>query len=801
VAAGASVPQEPESVGLAPGEVSGRSAVLASGSDARGLVYALLELTDRVRLGSDPLAELAIQKPVVERPANRIRSVARAFVSDVEDKPWFNDRAMWPEYLSMLAAQRFNRFSLTLGIGYDAPNGLRDTYFYFAYPFLVSVPGYNVRASGLPDAERDRNLEMLRFISDEAEARGLHFQLGLWTHAFQWQNSPRANYVIEGLAPERQGAYCRDALYAVLTACPSIRGVTFRIHGESGVAEGSYELWRTIFEGIVKTGRHIEIDMHAKGMDFRMIAVALSTGMPVNVSPKYWAEHMGLSYHQAAIRELEMPRRDRRNSGFYSLSSGARSFLRYGYGDLLMEDRRHGVLHRLWPGTQRLLLWGDPLLAAGYGRISSFCGSAGMELCEPLFFKGRKGTGLPGGRCAYADPSLKPRWDWEKYMYTYRVWGRLLYNPEAEPETWQRQLRNRFQAAAPAVERALSSAGRILPLFTTAHGISGANNDYWPEVYTNLSTAETTRRQPYTDTPEPRRTGTASPFDPELFLTVDATAAELLKGERSGKYTSIEVALWLEDFANAAARHLAEAEKSAPSATDPEWRRMAIDVRIQAGLGRFFAGKLRASVLYGIHRASGDKAALEQSIRTYRAGRVAWAETAELAKGVYVPDITVGERNLRGHWLDRLAAFDQDIADLEQALAKVRTDLPEPEASHARQAVSEALGRPLRAYLQWRHTSPSRFQPGAPLAIELSVQRPQSAVRLHYRHVNQSERYEVVEMEAQGSVFRATIPGDYTNSPYPLEYYLTVHDGTAAWLIPGFDASLTNQPYFVVRRA
>ena len=43
------------------------------------------------------------------------------------------------------------------------------------------------------------------------------------------------------------------------------------------------------------------------------------------------------------------------------LSAGSRSFLRYGYGDLLREDRKWGVLHRIWPGTQRLLLWGDPV--------------------------------------------------------------------------------------------------------------------------------------------------------------------------------------------------------------------------------------------------------------------------------------------------------------------------------------------------------------------------------------------------------------------------------------------------------
>ena len=52
--------------------------------------------------------------PIVEQPANRVRSIARLFTSDVEDKPWYNDREMWPQYLTMLAAQRFNRFHLAL---------------------------------------------------------------------------------------------------------------------------------------------------------------------------------------------------------------------------------------------------------------------------------------------------------------------------------------------------------------------------------------------------------------------------------------------------------------------------------------------------------------------------------------------------------------------------------------------------------------------------------------------------------------------------------------------------------------
>ena len=73
-------------------------------------------------------------------------------------------------------------------------------------------------------------------------------------------------------------------------------------------------------------------------------------------------------------------------------SEGKRKFLRYSYGDLLKKKRRYGILYRIWPGTQRILIWGDPDLARGYGKHSTFCNSLGVELCEPLSFKGRMGT-------------------------------------------------------------------------------------------------------------------------------------------------------------------------------------------------------------------------------------------------------------------------------------------------------------------------------------------------------------------------------------------------------------------------
>jgi hypothetical protein len=101
---------------LVPARYQDRNILLACANDARGLMYALLELADRAEHTTNPVSASRLQKPVAEEPFNQLRGVGRLFVSEVEDKPWFYDREMWPAYFSMLATQRFNRFSLNFAL-------------------------------------------------------------------------------------------------------------------------------------------------------------------------------------------------------------------------------------------------------------------------------------------------------------------------------------------------------------------------------------------------------------------------------------------------------------------------------------------------------------------------------------------------------------------------------------------------------------------------------------------------------------------------------------------------------------
>ena len=83
--------RKPEMIALIPSKSNDKS-ILISGVDARGITYSLLELTGRVRSADDPIAALKLHAPIVEITPNRIRSVARAFCSEIEDKSWFYDR-------------------------------------------------------------------------------------------------------------------------------------------------------------------------------------------------------------------------------------------------------------------------------------------------------------------------------------------------------------------------------------------------------------------------------------------------------------------------------------------------------------------------------------------------------------------------------------------------------------------------------------------------------------------------------------------------------------------------------------
>jgi len=100
---------------------------------------------------------------------------------------------------------------------------------------------------------------------------------------------------------------------------------------------------------------------------------------------------------------------------------------------------------------------------------------------------------------------------------------------------------------------------------------------------------------------------------------------------------------------------------------------------------------------------------------------------------------------------------------------------------------------------------PARYRGGEPLVLALTVGQPIASAVLHFRHVNQAERWQTVRMtagmEPAGGRYAAAVPEEYTLEPYPVQYYFEISlTSAAATLFPGLGADLAGQPYYVVRR-
>jgi hypothetical protein len=169
----------PESYSIGPGRVTG--------ADSRGLMYGLLEAADQIRAQGKLSA-------VKGQPATPMRGIRYFLHNEALEREWYYSREYWDQYLAMLARNRFNRFNLVFAhqTNYLAP----------PYPFWLDLAEFpQIRVPGLSGERRQRNLEMLRYISQAAADRGIDFTLGVWEHNIQTNMKP----TVEGITRENIG--------------------------------------------------------------------------------------------------------------------------------------------------------------------------------------------------------------------------------------------------------------------------------------------------------------------------------------------------------------------------------------------------------------------------------------------------------------------------------------------------------------------------------------------------------------------------------------------------------------------
>jgi len=586
---------EPESWSIQPGHVTG--------TDERGLMYGLLEAAEQIR-ASGRLT------PASGLPATPIRGI-RYFLHNKDlEEDWYYSREYWDEYFSMLAHNRFNRFNLVFAhqTNYLAP----------PYPYWISLPEFpQIRVPGLTGEQRDRNVEMLRYISQASAEHGIDFTLGIWEHNVQARMTP----TVEGLTRENIGPYSRAALTKVLQLCPAIRAVQMRTNLESGIPDDQQvEFYRDhIFPAIKSAGRIL--DLRAWVVAGGMIEAAQKLGVTTRVSTKYWAEDIGRPYQPAE------------------------TYPGYSYQSFLEKPRPYQFYWEVWGlGSHRILLWGSPDFVRRAVPTFRLSGSVGFEIDAPPT---QKGFGNRPGKWDVFTASQHDRvfwkWDFERYWLFYLLWGRLSYDPRAPDAIWMNEMRRRFGPAAEDVLEAYRQSSQVLNEIVAAH-LADPNMYIWPEI--NPGGLIDAYKE-------------VLPSDWRYIASIPETVRNLLSGAASAKQTATQTADLLERIADRIDLAVRQASTKIQG-RQREWDGSWPDFQVLAHLARYHAHKQRAALNLAWYDATGDRAALANAKRSLTAGLAEWEKLVKLTDGLYSSEMANGPDDA-GHWKDKLPYVRHDL--------------------------------------------------------------------------------------------------------------------------------------------
>ncbi len=693
---------------------SGKRTLLVSGADDRGLMYALLDVADRIGWSSDLSRPFSEVRNVQESPAVVERALSIYTMHQANFESYFYDEDYWERYLDMLAENRFNTFALLLGYenwGYFTP----------PYPYFFDVEEFpDIKVVGITKQKQQKNLAALNRLIDMTHERGMNFTLGIWDHIYRGgvqgpgdRVGKPTEGIVWGLTEDNLTAYTRVALTKLLKSVPELDAIQFRMHGESGLKRTEMGgFWENVYQVMNEHGPNIRFDARAKNFPDTLIDKAVEMGVNMRICTKYWMEQMGLPFHPTHIHP------------------GNQHDRRHGYADLLRYPQRYKMHWRLWnSGTTRILLWGDPEYVRRFAQSTHLYDGDGFEVSQPLVTKMQdhphdmKPFELLKPQYQYYD------WEFERYWHFFQVFGRIGYNPDTPPEVWQREFQRRFGAeAAPFVERAIHTASKILPrivaynypynMFPTTRG--------WVEKQRMKDLFEYAR---------------ALPSDTQQFLSMEDAARYQLEGKDSARIWPQQSSRWFAEVSQDVMKLVEQAEGRIGDNQSREFTSTIADMKILANLAMYHSHRANAGVSYALFKRSEDLNALEDAIVEESRAAEAWTKLVEAAGDIYHSDLIMGRESagLSGHWSDELVKLKEGLEKLKQQRDSFKPDTDE--------------AKPVIAHVPIRKT-----QPGKKLTVRATANSGKSGLKVKIGYRNGRRDYLWKDMKQVGPyVYHAEI--------------------------------------------
>ena len=641
---GIKVPEKPESLAIHKTALRGKPTLLISGRDDRGLMYALLDVAERIGWAKEKSVPLSEVEDVIESPdvADRGLTIFTMQKHQYEDR--LHDENYWVQYFNMLAEDRFNTVEVKFAYeanGYNCP----------VYPYYIDVQGFpGVKVSGLSKQEQQQNLSDLHRLVRLAHERGIRVQFGIWCHYDRFtptfhvvDHSQERPSTVTGLSEANLIPYTLAALKQFLHEFHEIDSVQLLMMDESGLkTEDMQEFWKNIFPALKEAGPDLQYELRAKGVSDDLIRQGLELGLKIRINTKVWAEKFGPPYFQTHVQEPDQFNR------------------RGGYADMLRYPRAYKLHYTLWTaGSMRVLLWGNPEYVRRFAQSTHLGDADGFDIYEPL---ATKMAGHPHDLKPFELIAPQYRYydyEFQRYWYFFKLFGRLTYDPQTSAQEWDHEFASRMGAApAPYVERALSRASEILPEIT-AYCLPD-------ELYS--TTRGWTERQRQGDLAEYVN---ATPSDTAQFESIEDAADDLLAGRRSAKMTPEKTSAWFAQNARDVRRQISLAEQNAGPHPSKEFASTIVDLKILADLAEYHSRRVLAGLSFALFEKTHDLNMLDDAIQHESDAVNGWARIVTDAGDVYNFDLMLGlpQFDLSGHWKDELVKLKNGLDVLKKQRA------------------------------------------------------------------------------------------------------------------------------------
>jgi hypothetical protein len=626
-----------------------RKVITINGGDANGMIYGCFSLTEKLRNGN-ALQEIGFES---EKPELEFRGIKHNLPWDAyranpaleQHYEGARDLKYWEAFLDMMAENRFNVLSL-----------------WNLHPFTYMIQPKNFpEASPFSDSEFKEWQNLYRGIFRMAKERGIESYLVNWS-IFVSKEFAEAhnvakdnfypNFYVEGDTSEIVKRYIRESVTQVLEEYPDLAGFGIS-HGEGmgGMTPKQRQDWmeETMIEGMrlanrktkfihrvpfsanLGSGGSTSIDTEKLTRE-AMEKIDFFDG-PIWVEMKFNWSHahstpnlvkvhggkLGTTYFDPEPSNYKITWMAR-NEDFFTLRWGVPDFIRTH-----IAKNNHSYVGGYFVGSE------------GYIPVKDYF----TAINEPV------------------------QWEYafQRQWLFYKLWGRLLYNPDTPDSVFQSEFIRKYGEKASDLLEAYSLASstqlRLASVFDSTWDLTLYSEGFMSLDKGSMEYISVNRliNQPT--------------MDPNYISVKDyVSQGESASSEHNNNITPPALA----DLLEKDCRRALDLVKDIDTSNDPSLMYEVADVKTWANLGLHLAEKLRGAVFLEKFRTQGESQHQEQAIEHLEKALGYWDEVIAITRPIYKDmPLTpyVQNDNILFHWEHLRSSVENDIALAKESTVSV----------------------------------------------------------------------------------------------------------------------------------